>query len=164
MFTTLSFCATTLIHFGSKPWPSLFRPDMYWWRLVLTVRKFCFVGVALMFSSTPLFQAWCVLAKQGVKQSSLTGKHRRKQVLKHAPPLPPPPPLRVGYLWCPSISVGILFISYALHVHFHPFLDPVKADAVHDRHGASFLTRGVKLVYVRPSSGSVQGSHCCMHS
>lgn len=82
---------------------SLFRPDMYWWRLVLTVRKFCFVGVALMFSSTPLFQA--------------------------------------------CISVGILFISYALHVHFHPFLDPVKADAVHDRHGASFLTRGVKLVY-----------------
>jgi hypothetical protein len=40
--------------------PSLFRPELYWWRLVLVLRKFCIVGVALMFSSTPLFQAWCV--------------------------------------------------------------------------------------------------------
>jgi hypothetical protein len=39
---------------------SLFQPELYWWRLVLTMRKFCIVGVALMFSSTPLFQAWCV--------------------------------------------------------------------------------------------------------
>jgi hypothetical protein len=38
----------------------LFRPELYWWRLVLVLRKFCIVGVALMFSSTPLFQAWCV--------------------------------------------------------------------------------------------------------
>jgi hypothetical protein len=37
---------------------SLFRPEMYWWRLVLTLRKFCEVAVALMFSSKPLFQAW----------------------------------------------------------------------------------------------------------
>lgn len=37
---------------------SLFRPELYWWRMVLILRKFCFVGVALMFSSTPLFQAW----------------------------------------------------------------------------------------------------------
>ncbi len=37
---------------------SLFRPELYWWRLVLTVRKFCIVAVALLFSSTPLFQAW----------------------------------------------------------------------------------------------------------
>ena len=49
------------------PWPlgplhSLFRPELYWWRLVLILRKFCIVGVALMFSSTPLFQAWCVPA------------------------------------------------------------------------------------------------------
>ncbi len=38
--------------------PSLFRPELFWWRLVLVARKFCIVGVALMFSSTPLFQAW----------------------------------------------------------------------------------------------------------
>jgi hypothetical protein len=52
---------------GPGPWPlgplhSLFRPELYWWRLVLILRKFCIVGVALMFSSTPLFQAWCVPA------------------------------------------------------------------------------------------------------
>ena len=40
---------------------SLFRPELYWWRLVLTLRKFCEVTVALMFSTSPLFQAWCVL-------------------------------------------------------------------------------------------------------
>jgi hypothetical protein len=39
---------------------SIFRPEMYWWRLVLTGRKLAMVVVALMFSSTPLFQAWCV--------------------------------------------------------------------------------------------------------
>jgi hypothetical protein len=44
--------------------PSLFRPELYWWRLVLVLRKFCIVGVALMFSSTPLFQAWCVARRR----------------------------------------------------------------------------------------------------
>ena len=39
---------------------SLFRPELYWWRMVLTLRKFCEVAVALLFSSSPLFQAWCV--------------------------------------------------------------------------------------------------------
>jgi hypothetical protein len=37
---------------------SLFRPELYWWRMVLTLRKFCEVAVALLFSSAPLFQAW----------------------------------------------------------------------------------------------------------
>jgi hypothetical protein len=37
---------------------SLFRPELYWWRMILTLRKFCEVAVALMFSSSPLFQAW----------------------------------------------------------------------------------------------------------
>jgi hypothetical protein len=36
----------------------MFRPELYWWRLVLTLRKFCEVAVALMLSSKPLFQAW----------------------------------------------------------------------------------------------------------
>ena len=39
---------------------SLFRPEMSWWRLVLLTRKFCIIAVALMLSSTPLFQAWYV--------------------------------------------------------------------------------------------------------
>ncbi len=39
---------------------SLFRPELFWWRMVLTLRKFCEVAVALLFSSAPLFQAWCV--------------------------------------------------------------------------------------------------------
>ncbi len=38
----------------------MFRPEFYWWRLVLTLRKLCEVVVALMLSSKPLFQAWCV--------------------------------------------------------------------------------------------------------
>ncbi len=37
---------------------SPFRHEMFWWRIIIMVRKFCIVGVALMFSSTPLFQAW----------------------------------------------------------------------------------------------------------
>ena len=40
---------------------SLFRPELFAWRLVLTLRKFSIVSVALMFSSNPLFQAWYVL-------------------------------------------------------------------------------------------------------
>jgi hypothetical protein len=39
---------------------SLFRPSMFYWRLVLMIRKFSEVAVALMFSSKPLFQAWYV--------------------------------------------------------------------------------------------------------
>ena len=40
------------------PLCSMFRPELYWWRLVLTLRKLCEVAVALMLSSRPLFQAW----------------------------------------------------------------------------------------------------------
>jgi hypothetical protein len=39
---------------------SVFRPEFFYWRLVLTLRKLCEVAVALMFSSKPLFQAWFV--------------------------------------------------------------------------------------------------------
>jgi hypothetical protein len=41
---------------------SLFRPEYFWWRLVIMLRKFCEVAVALMFSSRPLFQAWYAAA------------------------------------------------------------------------------------------------------
>jgi hypothetical protein len=43
-----------------SPSYSLFRPEVYWWRLLLTLRKLSEVTVALMFNSAPLFQAWCV--------------------------------------------------------------------------------------------------------
>lgn len=82
---------------------SLFRPELYWWRLVLTLRKFCTVGVALMFSSTPLFQA--------------------------------------------CVSVGIIFVSYALHVHYQPFLDPEPPSAIDDSTGRSLVAQGVQLIY-----------------
>ena len=39
---------------------AVFRAEYYYWRMVLTLRKFCEVAVALLFSSSPLFQAWCV--------------------------------------------------------------------------------------------------------
>jgi hypothetical protein len=37
---------------------SLFRPEFFYWRLVLTLRKLFEVAIALMFSTKPLFQAW----------------------------------------------------------------------------------------------------------
>ena len=37
---------------------SLYRPEVFWWRLVLIVRKLLQVTVALMFRAKPLFQAW----------------------------------------------------------------------------------------------------------
>lgn len=43
---------------------NIFRPECVYWRLVILVRKFCLTSVALMFSSTPLFQAWCVRCKR----------------------------------------------------------------------------------------------------
>ena len=58
---------------------SVFRPETFYWRLVLMARKFCIAGVAIMFNSVPMFQA--------------------------------------------SLSVGIIFLSYALHVRVQPFLD-----------------------------------------
>jgi hypothetical protein len=59
------FCPGTVPPLCACPtlsWCSLFRPNMFYWRLVLMLRKFCEVAVALMFSSKPLFQAWYVHA------------------------------------------------------------------------------------------------------
>jgi hypothetical protein len=39
----------------------MFHPNLYWWRLVLTLRKLSEAVVALMLSSKPLFQAWYVI-------------------------------------------------------------------------------------------------------
>jgi hypothetical protein len=50
-----------LVHVCLAEFPplcSMFRPELYWWRLVLTLRKLCEVAVALMLSARPLFQAW----------------------------------------------------------------------------------------------------------
>jgi hypothetical protein len=48
-----------------------FRPGYHYWILVQMLRKFCEVAVALMFSSTPLFQAWCVLAARSSSSLAL---------------------------------------------------------------------------------------------
>jgi hypothetical protein len=59
---------------------------------------------------------------------------------------PPPPPR--------SLSVGIIFVSYALHVRYMPFLDPVAPEAVNQLGSRSALASGIQLVYVRvPSIG-----------
>jgi hypothetical protein len=52
---------------------SMFRPDFYWWRLVLTLRKLCEVIIALLLSSKPLFQAWCALDSPARPQLVLRG-------------------------------------------------------------------------------------------
>ena len=41
----------------------VFSPDYTYWRLVLLGRKFGIAGVAIMFSSTPGFQAWWVMCE-----------------------------------------------------------------------------------------------------
>jgi hypothetical protein len=66
-------------------------------------------------------------------------------------PLPPFRPSPLSGLG--SVSVGILFISYALHVHCHPFLDPSRVEDINEHHGSSFVARGVTIVYVRRASG-----------
>ena len=33
-----------------------FKPETFWWRLVLLSRKLCFACIALLFSKVPLFQ------------------------------------------------------------------------------------------------------------
>jgi hypothetical protein len=49
----------------------------------------------------------------------------------------------------PSLSVGIMFISYAAHTRFHPFLDPMTPDAVQKRGGRGAIASGMQLIYVR---------------
>jgi hypothetical protein len=48
-----------------------------------------------------------------------------------------------------SLSVGIMFISYAAHTRFHPFLDPMAPDVVQKR-GA--IASGMQLIYVRATA------------
>lgn len=55
-----------------------FRPQFYYWRLVLLTRKFVLALTMILFNELPLFQA--------------------------------------------TLSVTVLFLSYVLHSHFHPFL------------------------------------------
>jgi hypothetical protein len=58
-------------------------------------------------------------------------------------PLPPGPPLL-----CASLSVAIIFISYALHVRYMPFLDPMSSEAVHAPGTRNALVTGATLLYV----------------
>ncbi len=48
-----------------------------------------------------------------------------------------------------SLSVGIIFVSYALHVKFLPFLDPVNPEAINPHGLKGALASGVQLIYVR---------------
>jgi hypothetical protein len=53
------------------------------------------------------------------------------------------------FLVC-SLSVAIIFVSYALHVRFTPFLDPgAQEEVVGEARGRSAAAIGVKLIYVR---------------
>ncbi len=48
-----------------------------------------------------------------------------------------------------SLSVGIIFVSYALHVRFLPFLDPIAPEAVQLQGRRGAAAHGVQLIYVR---------------
>jgi hypothetical protein len=56
-------------------------------------------------------------------------------------PLLPPSPL--------SLSVGIMFVSYALHTRYMPFLDPLKSGVLQDLGSRGDIAGGVQLIYVR---------------
>ncbi len=57
-----------------------------------------------------------------------------------------------------------MFISYAAHTRFHPFLDPMMPDAVqkHGRRGA--LASGVQLIYVRGDATRAPNARPCVPS
>ena len=49
-----------VVNWRSPATPSMchsFKPDCYWWRLLLLGRKFALATVALMFNGNPMFQA-----------------------------------------------------------------------------------------------------------
>lgn len=144
---------------------SLFRPELYWWRLVLTLRKFCIVGVALMFSSTPLFQAWYVLhcqARHRVQGGSIAQLRAPLGPLSHAGSAVVPVCARLCVcfdLTLCSLSVGIIFVSYALHMRYLPFLDPNESKLVVAADTRNALASGVRLLYVREQ----RAVHCTDH-
>ncbi len=122
---------------------SLFRPEMSWWRLVLFTRKFCIVSVALMFSSTPLFQAWYAGRSAALSCTAL-------------PSLPPLATLVYVHFPCVcvrasgsvpgcSLSCGVIFVSYALHVKYQPY---AVSEMPLDLSGDVLLQAGTRIVYV----------------
>ncbi len=50
--------------------------------------------------------------------------------------------------------MGIIFISYALHVRYLPFLDPLSPEAVNATGTRGAIASGVKLIYVRCVPGA----------
>jgi hypothetical protein len=62
----------------------------------------------------------------------------------------------------PSLSVGIMFISYAAHTRFHPFLDPMTPDAVQKRGGRGAIASGMQLIYVRAAATPVRAGRSCV--
>ncbi len=48
-----------------------------------------------------------------------------------------------------SLSVGIMFVSYALHTRYMPFLDPLKPEVLQELGSRGAIASGVQLIYVR---------------
>jgi hypothetical protein len=47
-----------------------------------------------------------------------------------------------------SLSVAIMFVSYALHTRYMPFLDPLSPEAAQQHLATKAVTSGIKLIYV----------------
>jgi hypothetical protein len=105
------------------PWVclcSVFRPEFYWWQVVLTLRKFCEVAIATLLSAKPPLQVSFMLLRRLCARLG-------------------------GSLW-----VGILFMSHSLQVQFKPFMDPnVGFAAAVGSLGSGALQKASSLVHVR---------------
>ncbi len=121
------------------------------------------VAVALLFSSTPLFQAWsvsCMLVLALAHIHTHTHSHTAQPTrpphcfpLPRAAPFPPPPsPTHPSHLH--SLSVGIIFIAYALQVRFRPYADSDMTEGLDLN--TLVLGPGMRLVYVRSGRGNPQ--------
>jgi hypothetical protein len=80
--------------------------------------------------------------------------------------------VRLGVCPSCSLSVGIMFISYAAHTRFHPFLDPMTPDSMQQKHGSrGAIASGMQLLYVRCTATPVLSAtprvrardECCEH-
>ncbi len=97
------------------------------------------VAVALMFSSTPLFQAW--YEHRPVPCAKFVVHPALRPLFVEFPCMRPPSPIACAAY---SLSVGIIFVSYALQVRFTPY---ASSDSTNDL-DAAVLTPGMRLAYV----------------
>ena len=103
----------------------MFKPEFFYWRLVLIVRKAGFASVAMLFSRSASFQAWyvwfCLNLVFGGKVGLLVVTYSLEI-----------PGTCVGCVCVScttdSLCVGILFACYVLHAKYQPFLDKLDLD------------------------------------